>query len=211
MYLDEKIALMERARRQKEKEELAENKETVPEEEKLTLEDALKGIHEGMLVLSEKEHLEFETRICSEKKIPMVIFKDFYEAVQEEEEGTIFVNHAKGISQILSWPKGQMKPVNFKQWENMLVNGMASNNMYAKPQKKKQLEHMEYICFDVPTGEGWLYNIVFRPKGKKQFLIGNYNCKKEEKDTYGVILEAMVMAMNEWFAERERGDIFGEQ
>ena len=213
MYLDEKIALMERARRQKEKEEREASKRGQEENqgEKLELEDALQGILKGELRLPNEEHLEFEPRVYTNQNIPMMVFKNFYEASKEEEEGTIYVNHNRQVSQILSWPKKQVKPVPFQKWENQLVNGMASSGLHAKVGKKQQLKALEYLCFEVPTGEGWLYNIIFRKKGKEQTISGNYNCLKEDKDTYGIILEAMVMALDQWFTDGEGGGLFGEE
>lgn len=213
MYLDEKIALMEREQRQKEKETraAAEEKNAAASVKKLTLQEALEGIRAGEMRLQEGEHLEFETRVYTGQEVPMIIFKNFHQASKEDKEGVIYINHAKEVSQILSWPKTQIKPVTFNQWSNQLVNGMASNGLHARVGKKKQLDYIEYICFDVPTGKGWLYNIVFRKKGKEQSLTGNYNCLKEDKDTYGIFLEAMVVAMDQWFAQGEGGGLFGEQ
>ncbi len=208
MYLDEKIAQMERERRKKEKEK---EKEATAPVKKLTLQEALEGICAGEMRLYEGEHLEFETHVYSDQKVPMILFKNFHQAFKEDKEGVIYINHSKEVSQILSWPKAKIKPVTFDQWSNQLVNGMASNGLHAKVGEKKQLDYLEYICFDVPTGKGWLYNIVFRRKGKEQSLTGNYNCLKEDKDTYGIILEAMIVAMDQWFAQGEGGGLFGNQ
>lgn len=205
MNLDEKIALLERAGRLKEKEE----EEKLPEE-KLTLKEALEGIAAGELRLKNGELFEFETREYSESQIPFVFFKNFYQASQEDEEGVITVNQTHEVSQILSWPREHIKPMNLDQWGNLLVNGMAANRMYAKIQKKKQLEMVEYLSFDVPTGKGTLHNIVFRTRGTDQQITGNYNCLKKEQDTYGVFLEAMVLALNNWLTGREGGIASGE-
>lgn len=211
MYLDEKIALMERARRQKEKmdREEAEKKGKEEKENKIELEEALKGILEGQLSLPDGEHLEFGPRSYTDQLVPMIVFKNFFQASKEDEEGVIYVNHDKNVSQVLSWPKKFVKPVPFSLWDNQLVNGMASSGLHAKVEKKNQLHSLEYLCFEVPTGEGWLYNVIFRKKGKGQTISGNYNCLKEDKNTYGIILEAMVMALDQWFTDGERGVLFG--
>ncbi|WP_077611736.1 hypothetical protein [Clostridium sp. Marseille-P2415] len=212
MNLDEKIALLERARRQKEKEEREQSereKEKAPEK-KLTLEEALDGIMAGKMRLENGELFEFETREYSGGHIPLVVFKSFYQASKEDQEGIIYVNHTHEVSQIISWPRERIKPMSLNQWANMLVNGMAANRMHARIVKKKQLDHVEYICFDVPTGKGWLYNIVFRMRGKEEQLTGNYNCMKEEQDTYGIFLEAMVVALNNCLTDREGGGLSGE-
>ncbi|WP_124065288.1 hypothetical protein [Clostridium sp. E02] len=198
MNLDEKIALLERARRQKEKEESAKEikgDQTIPVE-KLSLEKALDGIKAGEIRLENDELFEFETSEYTERKIPLVLFKNFYQATKLEKEGAIYVNHTHEVSQILSWPKERIKPMSLDQWANVLVNGMAANRLHAKITKKKQLDHVEYICFDVPTGKGWIYNIIFRIRGEEQQFTGNYNCKKEDQDIYGIFLEAMVINLD---------------
>ncbi|WP_349943833.1 hypothetical protein ABFV83_11015 [Lacrimispora sp. BS-2] len=208
MNLDEKIALLERARRQKVREEKEQAEQRKEEAKILTLSDALNGIKAGEMRLENGELFEFETRKYSDKNMSLVLFKNFYQATQENDEGVIYLNRAHEVSQIISWPKERVKPMALNQWANMLVNGMAANGMHVKIGKKEQLDHVEYICFDVPTGNGWLYNIVFRVRGGQ--LMGNYNCMKAEQDTYGIFLEAMVITFNNWLADRERGDLSGE-
>ena len=210
MNLDEKIALLERARRQKVREEQEQELQQQQKEEAkiLTLSDALVGIMAEKMRLENGDLFEFETRNFSDKNIPLVIFKNFYQATQEEDEGVIHLNRDHEVSQIISWPKERVKSMTLNQWSNMLVNGMAANGMHVRIEKKEQLDHVEYICFDVPTGKGWLYNIVFRVREGQ--LTGNYNCMKAEQDTYGIFLEAMVITFNNWLADRERGDLSGE-
>lgn len=206
MRLDEKIALLERERRQQEKEEklLAEQKENARKEpvKKLTLEEAMEGIRTGEFRLESGELFEFETRTFTDSQIPVVTFRNFFEASQEEAEGVIYVSHTNEVSQILSWPKEPIKPVSMKQWANLLVNGMAANRLHAKIVKAEELDFVDYICFDVPSGKDRLYNIIFRLKGTGQQFTGNYNCRKQDEDTYGVFLEAMVITLNNLFSAK---------
>lgn len=206
MRLDEKIALLERERRQQEKEEklLAEQKENALRKpvKKLTLEEAIEGIRTGEFILEGGELFEFETRTFTDSQIPVVTFRNFFEASQEEVEGAIYVSHTHEVSQILSWPKETIKPVTMEQWANLLVNGMAANRLHAKIVKKEELDFVDYICFDVPSGKDRLYNIIFRLKGTGQQFTGNYNCRKQDEDTYGVFLEAMVITLNNLFSAK---------
>lgn len=206
MRLDEKIALLERERRQQEKEEklLAEQKENALKEpvKKLTLEEAMEGILAGEFRLESGELFEFETRTFTDSQIPVVTFRNFFEASQEETEGAIYVNHTHEVSQILSWPKETIKPVTMEQWANLLVNGMAANRLHAKIVKREELDFVDYICFDVPSGKDRLYNIIFRLKGTQQQFTGNYNCREQDEDTYGVFLEAMVITLNNLFSAK---------
>lgn len=201
MFADENIAMLERHHRQKAKEEALKTAEKDVEKQEvapLTLEEALQGIDAGELRLSDGKKLEFETRTYFQEEIPVTILKNFYQATEEKEESVFYVNHDHELSQIVSWLPENVN-VTFKQWEQMLVNGMAVNHLFAKIVKREQLERVEYLCYEVPSKKGWVYNIIFRKKGKDERLCGNFNCLKEEADSYGVVLEAIVHKVDEWF------------
>lgn len=200
MYLDEKIAVIDRMRRQEEREEAQEennDKQIEPQKKDLTVAEAVAGIKEGKIQLEEGPLLEFESFICPVQEISFVKFKDFFEAKQETEEGNIYLKRSKEISQIMNWPKATIRPTTFKQWENLLVNGMAASRLYAEIKKRKQLTHVEYLCYEVPSGKGPIYNVIFRFRDEKYNMTGNYNCMSAEMDTYGVILEAMVVVLDQ--------------
>lgn len=198
MYIDEKIASMDRLRRENLREEW--KKEQLQEEKKepLTIEDALTGIEKGELRLEGMPLIEFESYIASAQNIPFTVMKNFYDAKQEDAEGVIFLKHTKEISQIISWPKTIIKPTTFEQWGNLLVNGMAANRLYAEIKKKKQLKHIEYICYEVPSGKGTVYNVMFRFRDSSYCTLGNYNCMEADKDIFGIIFEAMMAALDQW-------------
>lgn len=198
MFIDEKIASMDRLRRENLKEELEKEKQKEADKQGLTIEEALNGIHAGKLQLEGMPLLEFDSYIATAKNIPFVTFKNFYDAKQEDEEGVIFLKRAKEISQIISWPKTIMKPTTFDQWGNLLVNGMAANRLCAEIKKKKQLKHIEYICYEVPSGKGPVYNVMFRFREKSYTALGNYNCMGEDENTFGIIFEAMMAALDQW-------------
>ncbi|MDE7272180.1 MAG: hypothetical protein K2N95_03830 [Lachnospiraceae bacterium] len=212
MQVDEKIAELERMRRIKEQMEQEEQGDT-EDISPLTVEEALQGIHEGKLDLRNGELMEFETKKYFKQEFPFVIFKDFYQASQEEESGLILVNHDRNISQIMSWNPEKRKAVTLNQWANLLVNGMAANRMHAKIIKKESLKTLEYICFEVPAGGSMVWNIMFRFKDRFQWFSGNYNCMKQDADTYGVCMEAMVWDLDQWMSGQEgaQSDHAGEQ
>lgn len=200
MFVDEKIAMLERYRRQTLHEEAEKAKKQEEEQsDPLTLEEALEGIEEGILKLRDGTQLTFERRTYFEKEIPVTLFENFYQAFEETGESSVFVNHDHEISQVVNWLRENIRTITMKQWENLLINGMARNGLFAKVVKREQLSHMEYLCYEVPSGKGWVYNIMFRMKGKDKRFTGNYNCMKKESDSYGVILEAMILKMNQFF------------
>lgn len=212
MQVDEKIAELERMRRIKEQMEQEEQADTT-ENDPLTVEKALEGIHEGKLDLGNGEFMEFEIRKYFKQEIPFVMFKNFYQASQEEDSGLILVNHDRNVGQIMSWNPEKRKAVTLNQWANLLVNGMAANRMHAKVIKKEKLKTLEYICFEVPAGSSVVWNIMFRFKDRFQWFSGNYNCLAQDADTYGVCMEAMVWELDQWMSGQEgaQSDHAGEQ
>lgn len=202
MQVDEKIAELERMRRIKAQME-QEEQDDAAENSPLTVEEALQGIQEGKLDLKNGESVEFEIQNYFKQEFPFVIFKNFYQASQEEESGLILVNHDRNISQIMSWNPEKRKAVTLNQWANLLVNGMAANRMYAKILKKEKLKTLEYICFEVPAGGSRVWNIIFRFKERYKWFSGNYNCLKQDANTYGVCLEAMVWELDQRMSGQE--------
>ncbi len=210
MRTDERIALLDRMRRMKEQEE----KEGKVQEQKkkiLTLEQALKAVSDGKLELEDGRLLEFETRTYFKEELPFVCFRNFYQASQEEESGLILVNHDKNVSQIMSWSTEKRAAKTLQQWSNLLVNGMAANRMYARILKKKSLEKIEYLCFEVPAGEKRVWNLMFRFKNQWEGFSVNYNCMQEDVEFYGILLEAMMVHLNRWACEQKEGHGDGEQ
>lgn len=200
MFVDERIALLERYQRQMESEE-----QKVEEEEKeiLTLEQAKLAIEKEYLEYSNREKLEFEKKVYLPEKIQMPILKNFYDSFEEQEECVIYINCIHEISQILMYSQENMQESTLQQWKKILVNGMLATGMYADVVKIKQLEHIEYICYSVPSKKGEIYNIIFRMRGKNRKVTGNFNCLKKEQGFYGVILEAMIIKMDEWISKSQ--------
>lgn len=196
MYIDEKLASMDRLRRENMREES--QREQQKETKQLTIEEAIAGIEKGELQLERMPLIEFESFIEPTQKIPFVIFKNFYNAKQENDEGIIFLKRPNEISQILSWPKAEITSTTFEQWGNLLVNGMAANRMYTEIKKKKQLKHIEYICYQVPSGKGPIYNLMFRFREKNYKCLGNYNCMSSDQEVFGIIFEAMMVTLDQW-------------
>lgn len=200
MRTDERIALLDQMRRVKEQ---GEKEVQAPEEKTLTLEDALAALSEGKLELEDGRLLEFEICPYFKEEFPFICFKGFYQASQEDESGRILVNHTEGVSQIINWTPQKRAAKTLEQWSNLLVNGMAANRLSAQILKKKSLETVEYFCFEVPAGEKRVWNILFRFKTQWMEFTGNYNCLKEDVGTYGILLEAMVVKLDEWMRKRE--------
>ncbi len=200
MRLDEKIAMLDRMRRIKAQEE---REEEQVEKKKLTIEEAREGIQNKKIELEDGLVLEFDIKPYFKEELPFVIFKNFYQASQEEESGFILVNRDKNVSQIVTWGEEQRQANTVDQWANLLVNGMAANRMYANITKKVSLHFLEYICFEVPAKDSSVWNILFRFKEQWLGFAGNYNCMQQDVDKYGLFLEAMVIELDHWMQQKK--------
>lgn len=211
-FVDEQIAMIEREnRRQKREEALAAEKANQEETAfRMSLEEALERVREGSLLLPENERYEFEVRYYFEDEIPAVVIRNFYTGVQEEKDAVILYHNSHGISQILSLADKKMEQGGIGILKRKLETGMKKAGFYAEVTKEIVLENLDYLIFRTPTSKGWTYNLIFRICGKNNVIVGNYNCFEKDKDTYGLMLEAMVHRLNELLSlpveERVKGE-----
>ncbi|MBD5393439.1 MAG: hypothetical protein HDR71_04050 [Lachnospiraceae bacterium] len=200
-YVDERIAMLEREKRRQKKEEekklCAANEERESTIRKMTLEEMLEKVREGEADLPDYGKHTFETRYYFEDRIPMVLIKSFYTGVQEDPGATIFVNHDQNVSQILTVSDKEMEKSSIGKWKKQLENGMRMSGTYAQVTKEIILENLDYLVFRTPTGKGWVYNLIFRIRYGSNRVVGNYNCFEKDKETYGLLLEALVHRLNE--------------
>lgn len=198
-YVDERIALLEREYRKQKKVDAA----TEAEEEKqdaqcgMTLEEMLEAVRTGSVTMPGGKAHSFETRSYFEEQVPMVLIKNFFTAVKEEPNGVVFVNNDLELCQLLVATDREMEKMSIGKWRKQIEDGMIAVGGYAEVTKEIILENLDYIAFRSPTKKGWIYNLVFRIHcGKSQFF-GNYNCFEKDQDTYGLMLEAMILRLNE--------------
>lgn len=88
--------------------------------------------------------------------------------------------------------------------KKQLEKGMQEMNSYAEVTKEKVLENLDYLISRMPTAKGWIYNISFRLRTASGRVAGNYNCFEKDKNTYGVMLEALVLRLNEIITDGEK-------
>ena len=63
--------------------------------------------------------------------------------------------------------------------------------------KTKEMEKLDYICYETPSGKGTFYNITFQLNEEKGYFVGTFGCDQKQKETMGVLLEAMVQQIND--------------
>lgn len=213
-FTDERIAMLEREYRRQKREE-AEKKNTAETESEsiikgMTLEEMLEAVREGSVALPGKENHTFETRIYFEDRIPMVLIRDFYTGIKEEDGAVIFVNHDRNVSQILTVSDKKLEKTSIGSWKKQLTQGMRMSGAYAEVTKEIVLENLDYLIYRTPTGKGWVYNLIFRIRYGSNRVVGNYNCFEKDKDTYGLLLEALVLRLNELLSEPLEESVKGE-
>lgn len=191
MLIDEKIAMLEREQRRHEKGEEREERAASPIT--LSMDEIIEGIRKGSLKLPEKKELFFQTRILFAEQIPMIVIADFYPDKEETEDMVIYVNNEEQVGQTLIHLPEEMKDLTVDEWVNQIKTGIKNQGMYAEVKKVKNLPYMDYIIYRTPTGKGWIYNLIYRIHKQNRKIIGAYNCMEKDAQTYGKLLEAMIL------------------
>lgn len=199
-YVDDKIALLEREARRQEKE--AETENTPMEEQQdeiryLTLEEMLEAVREGSVTFPNQEKFEFGIRDVLSEKVFIPLVKDIFTGMEENEDMSIFYDEDRGISQMVTLADRPITEGSIGEWKKQLEGGMQELNSYAEVTEEKVLENLDYLISRTPTAKGWVYNICYRLRAGSGRVAGNYNCFEKDKKTYGVMLEALVLRLNE--------------
>lgn len=198
-YVDEKIALLEREARRQEKEAQEEKTQAAQQDDTryLTLEEMLEAVREGTVTFPNQEKFEFGVREALSEKISMPYIKNIFTDVEENEDVTILVDDGHGISQMLTLAVRPIMEGSIGDRKKQLEKGMQEMHSYVEVTKEKVLENLDYLISRMPTAKGWVYNICYRLRTSSGRVVGNYNCYEKDKKTYGVMLEALVLRLNE--------------
>lgn len=202
-YIDERIAILERENRRKKTEEdekkkdlldNGENENIAPE---ITLEEMLEGVREGNIKLPDGRTYAFEHRFYFEDRIPVVLVRNFYNGVKEDAETVAFVNNESNVCQMLMVSATDMEKMEIDRWKQLYKEEMKKVGIFVDIIKTASLEELDYLTYRAPTSKGWIYNIVFRINYGNGRTVGVFNCLERDKHTYGLMLEAMIIRINE--------------
>ncbi len=199
-YIDEKIALLEReARRQKaERVPNAEEQERRQEyDSRLTLEEILAMVRDGSVTFPDGESFEIIMRETLSGRVPILSVRDIFSGPEENEGAAALVDNERGISQMVALADRAIFNESIGQWKKRMVDGMKAMGLYTEVTCEKVLENLDYLIYRMPTAKGWTHNIAFRMKTEEGMAAGNYNCYERDKETYGLLLEALVVRLNE--------------
>lgn len=193
--LDERIAMLKRAQRMEEKaqENGSGEEETFPV---LTMEEIREGIRSGCLCFPKQEELHFKTIYLFQEQIPIILPDDFYAQKQETEDLMLYADHEKNVTQSLLHLPEDMMDLSLGEWEKQIKDGMKEQKMYIEIVKRKSLQFLDYLSYRTPTKEGWVYNLYFRVHRQNRRIIGAYNCLEKDMDTYGQLIEALVLEID---------------
>ena len=189
--LDETIALMEQRQRQKNIKIVEEDKNE--DHISLTVEEMRKKIREGILYLPGCGELHFKEHMVFPEHIPWIFIDEFYTECQETEDTIIFVNNEKNVGQTLIHLPEDMEKLEMDEWEKQIKTGMKESGTYVEIIKKEELKVLDYISYRTPSKMGWIYNIIYRIHKENWRVIGGGNCLEQDMDTYGRLMEAIVM------------------
>lgn len=203
MFLDEKIALLEKALRREKREEAErealqaelQSEEVHEIEPIVTLEKIRAQIQQGQAQIQE-ESLEFQIKSYFDNKLVVPIMAQFFDEIKEEKEAVLFANDEKGISFIYTYLPEEMKAQTIEEAKREMEMNLTKLGLFAEVVKEEQLQNLSYICSNMPTGKGALYNILFWIHRDERRIVGNLNCLEKDKDTYGILLEAIVQEID---------------
>lgn len=206
-FLDEKIAELERANRLMKKADVAtkdEKQDNLENIAKLSLDETIIALQQGKVVIN-NQIIEVELEQYFNNNLPLIIPKGFFDEMDRQEDTIVLVNNEKGICMLANYFEHGMEEQPIEVLKNQLEDNFVKLGMYAETLKQETLEHLRYLCFHTPTGKGWIYNIIFYINLKGIGIVGNLNCQERDKDTYGVLLEAIVHQVNAVLAGKQEG------
>lgn len=198
MELDRDIALLQRAQRERELEELR-KRELEEYDWKKKIKYTLDELKEG--IKSKKQYLymlkiEFETRTILDGGLSIPCMIDFFDVVDDKPESILLASTKRKISMAATViPKTEVIPL--EAWAKGTKDGLEQLSLYAQIGTMNTVRSMEYFSYEVPTSEGTTYNLMFRyPRGEKMYS-GAFNCMSQEKEGMGLLLEAVVHVIEE--------------
>lgn len=211
-YIDEKIARLEKAVRMEEKEE--QEKKRIEQEKKEkeqpgqentaqappTLEAVRQKIKQGSITLggksfrfSPKEYLngavswvDVEGRLLKEEQ-----------TAQNGDQVLILTGIQDELQLYVTCTKNPGRESSIEEQEKALVKTYRELGLYARVEKRETGSHFDYLTFFVPSGKGKIYGFAFWQKSGEKKRSGSFTCLYEEKETTGLLLEALLLELDE--------------
>ena len=183
MRTDEKIAILEKQKRleQREKEKEEKRQELTFS---YTVEELKEKIPSKKLMLGFlKIVLEMKTVTEGNLKIPFI--EDFFDVIEEKEQSVWYASNQHNVTFVLVFLKEKKKRMPISEWKEFLVKEMRGNQIFMDVKKTKEMEKLDYICYETPSGKGTFYNITFQLNEEKGYFVGTFGCDQKQKETMG--------------------------
>lgn len=193
--IDEKLAklnMQQRIENEKLEEEKLENNNEEPE---MNLNEVMKGMEEGTLIINNNKYV-FKTCDYLNNKINVPIPIVFFEERVNEKDNVILVNDLHGISLNVTHVEKGMKKQSIKEIKAGINSSYKKMKMYIKWLDEGSFEKdgtkILYASYKTPTANGYLYNLIFYRNVKGEAIVGNYNCFYKDIKDWKAIINASV-------------------
>lgn len=190
--MDERIAAWEREKKLEEK-----RKEETGEERGWDLETLRDGIKKGILKLPDSEEMKFSTVFCFAENIPLIKIEDADAACETNEDALLQMNPKSGTVQLIIHLPKDMEDIPLEVWRSNIERDLKRAGNQVRNFLTRKLTYMDYICYEVCEKNTWTYNLVYRIHKHNRRVMGNYNCMLNDKNTFGRLLEALLLESHE--------------
>lgn len=198
MEIDRSIALFEREQKNAEEmEKIREMRAAADPRKRIsyTVEELAKGIKGGKLYLYTLK-LHFEPREILGGKIRIPFIQNCFDIMEEMQDHELCISQKRKIS-LLSACAPSVEPGDFQTWAEKVKDGVELSGLKLKNLQFRSAGLIDYMIYEVASAEGLIYNIHFRFWKDACIYTGVWNCMEEEKDGWGLLLEAMLHVMGE--------------
>nr|WP_288828259.1 hypothetical protein [uncultured Clostridium sp.] len=151
------------------------------------------GIKKEQLELSDGNLITFSTECCFTEKIPFINFEHGETVSEKKEDAIIRINPESTTIQLLIHLPEDMGNPSLEEWKDSIKNDLKKIGKKAENFRTEKLMYMDYICYEVCDQNIWTYNLTFRLHKYERKIMGNYNCLKSDKRTWGLLLEALLI------------------
>lgn len=198
MRFDEKIAMLEKEYRQRERQI---DQAIDPEQEDLSWNYSLElsriGVKNGQIFLKAGKKTVNLKRIFH-AAWGCYFIQDYLQVKEESEQFLHWYHAADEVEiKIIRVTDQTFPPNTLREWCRETLNEHQVLLEYPEIKKARRTGNLDYFCCDLPTPTGVRFQINFRLFRKSECLIGNLSCQKQDWTGLGSTLEAMVVELSE--------------
>ena len=195
MRIDEKIALLEKEKRQQIKQMQHALDLQYEERKPLYSVDFFKIGFKAFLVFLDPVFYRMEIDAILDHTLLIPVLKDYFQIVCNTPTHLIAVNEKHKVSIVIESLK-EWEPRNpLQEWATLLLADTEPLYGNTMVRKVRSYEDLDYCCLDISAVTGLQYQIFFRIYWNNRYLIGTCSCRQEDWGTVGSFLEAFVLEL----------------